>query len=120
MIDVLAMARLAEAADGVAALDEATLLAVRNRADAVRVWGDVRGFGLLVGEELSLLVMPHERGTGLGRRLLLQAPPDARLAWSHGDHPAARALAACACSRCNTRAATATSLKTQKPLPLPA
>ena len=94
MIDVLAMARLAEAADGVASLDEATRLAVRNRPDTVQVWGDVRGFGLLIGEELSLLAMPHERGTGLGRRLLLQAPAEARLAWSHGDHPAARALAA--------------------------
>jgi len=94
VIDVLAMARLAEAADGVAALDEATGLAVRNRPETVQVWGDVRGFGLLIGDELTLLVMPHERSTGLGRRLLLQAPAQAHRAWSHGDHPAARALAA--------------------------
>ena len=94
MLDVLAMARLAEAADGVSSLDEATTLAIRNHPEMARIWGDVRGFGLLIGEELTLLVMPHERGTGLGRRLLLQAPEEARRAWSHGDHPAARALAA--------------------------
>ncbi|WGL52069.1 mycothiol synthase [Nocardioides sp. BP30] len=94
MLDIPALARLTEAADGVAPLDESTLLAVRHRPDSVRVWGDNRGFGLLHGDELSLVVLPHERGTGLGRRLLLQAPDGARLAWSHGDHPAARALAA--------------------------
>ena len=90
----LLLARLAEAADGVAPLDEATLLAVRNRPESLTVWGDGRGFGLVQGSELSLLVLPHERGTGLGRRLLLSAPDEATLAWSHGDHPAARALAA--------------------------
>lgn len=94
MLDIAALARLTEAADGVAPLDEATLLAVRHRPETVQVWGDQRGFGLLHGAELSLVVLPHERGTGLGRRLLLQAPVEARLAWSHGDHPAARALAA--------------------------
>lgn len=94
MLDVLSLARLTEAADGVAPLDEATVLAVRHRPEAVTVWGDARGFGLVHGDELSLVVLPHERGTGLGRRLLLLAPETARSAWSHGDHPAARALAA--------------------------
>jgi len=94
MLDVEGLARLTEAADGVAPLDEATLLEVRNRPEAVTVWGDARGFGLVHGDELSLVVLPHERGTGLGRRLLLLAPETATLAWSHGDHPAARALAA--------------------------
>jgi mycothiol synthase len=93
MLDVVSLARLAEAADGIAPLDEATLLAVRHHPDTVQVWGDSRGFGLLHGSELSLLVLPHERGTGLGTRLLVQAPDSASLAWSHGDHPAARALA---------------------------
>jgi len=94
MLDVVGLARLTEAADGVAPLDEATLLAVRNRPEAVTVWGDERGFGLVHGDELSLVVLPDARGTGLGRHLLLLAPETATLAWSHGDHPAARALAA--------------------------
>jgi len=93
-LDVVGLARLTEATDGVSPLDEATLLAVRNRPEAVTVWGDARGFGLVHGDELSLVVLPHERGAGLGRRLLLLAPETATLAWSHGDHPAARALAA--------------------------
>lgn len=94
MLDVVRMADLTRAADGVDPLDEATRLAVRHHPDETRVWGDVRGFGLLVGDELSLVVLPHQRGTGLGRRLLLEAPAEATSAWSHGDHPAARALAA--------------------------
>ena len=91
---MIALARLAEAADGVAPLDEATLMTLRNHPDEASVWGDVRGFGVLIDASLSLVVMPHERGVGLGRRLLLQAPDGATSAWSHGDHPAAAALAA--------------------------
>ena len=89
------MAAHAEAADGIAPLDEATLLALRHRPDDVLIWGDYRGFGLLAGTELSLLVMPASRGTGLGRQLYLRLPDGAepRTAWSHGDHPAAAALA---------------------------
>lgn len=95
-MDVVGIARAAEAADGVAPLDEATLLALRHRASDVAVWGDERGVGLLVGSELSLVVLPSERGAGLGARLLDAAPlPDRSVtAWSHGDHPAAAALAA--------------------------
>lgn len=93
---VVALARSAEAADGVAPLDEATLLTLQHHPDRMRTWGDHRGFGLLIGDELSLLVAPQERGTGLGRRLLRgQDLPEGGLhAWSHGDHPAAAALAA--------------------------
>jgi len=94
MLDIVALARVAESADGVAPFDEATLLAVRNRPEAVTVWGDERGFGLAYGDELALLVMPGERGAGLGRELMRLVPETATLAWSHGDHPAARALAA--------------------------
>ncbi|MEP9382431.1 mycothiol synthase [Nocardioides sp. KR10-350] len=100
MIDVTGIASLTAAADGVAPLDEATLLTVRHHPERVRTWGDNRGFGLLVGRELSLVVLPHHRGTGLGTRLLAEAPlpeptPDGPVtAWSHGDHPAAAALAA--------------------------
>jgi mycothiol synthase len=89
------MAAHAESADGVAPLDEATLLALRHHPDRVRLWGDYRGFGLVDGDELALLVMPASRGTGLGRQLYLRTPADAdpHTAWSHGDHPAAAALA---------------------------
>lgn len=95
-MDVVGIARTAEAADGVAPLDEATLLALRHRPAEVTVWGDERGVGLLVGSELSLVVLPDRRGAGLGSALLDSAPlPDRSLtAWSHGDHPAAAALAA--------------------------
>jgi len=95
-MDVVGIARAAEAADGVAPLDEATLLALRHRPGEVTVWGDDRGVGLLVGSELSLVVVPAERGAGLGSALLEAAPlPSGEVAaWSHGDHPAARALAA--------------------------
>jgi len=97
---VIALARSAEAADGVAPLDEATLLTLEHHPDRASIWGDTRGFGLLIGDELTLLVAPHERGSGLGRRLLRERelpgdPEGTRLsAWSHGDHPAASALAA--------------------------
>ena len=77
-----------------APLDEATLLTLRHHPERVTTWGDNRGFGLLVDRELSLLVLPHHRGTGLGKRLLREAPEGPLTAWSHGDHPAAAALAA--------------------------
>lgn len=98
-MDVMAIARAAEEADGVAPLDEATLLTLRHRPAEVAVWGDERGVGLLAGSDLSLVVLPEHRGTGLGSALLDAAPlPDRSVspvtAWSHGDHPAARALAA--------------------------
>ena len=99
---VLAIAKATEAYDGVAPLDEATLLTLRNRPEDATIWGDVRGFGLLVSTgsategELSLVVLTQHRGVGLGRQLLLRAPslPAGTTAWSHGDNPAAAALAA--------------------------
>lgn len=52
----------------------------------------------LIGQgELEFVVDPEWRGTGIGsailREILDNAPPRL-LAWAHGDHPAARALAA--------------------------
>jgi mycothiol synthase len=89
------IARAAEAADGAAPLDEATLLTLRNHPDRVRSWVRDEGFALLVGDELSLVVHPDSRGQGIGRDLLESAlSPDPVRAWSHGDHPAAAALAA--------------------------
>jgi mycothiol synthase len=96
VVDVIGIARLAEAADGLAPLDEATLMTLHHHPDRAQSWGDDRGFGLLIGDELSLVVAPEDRGAGLGTRLLTeQSLPDGPLsAWSHGDHPAAAALAA--------------------------
>ncbi|WP_406026847.1 mycothiol synthase [Nocardioides sp. NBC_00850] len=93
---VLAIAKATEAYDGVAPLDEATLLTLRNRPEDATIWGDVRGFGLMIGTELSLVVLTQHRGVGLGRQLLLRAPALApgTTAWSHGDNPAAARLAA--------------------------
>src|SRR5689334_23106518 len=85
----------AEAADGAAPLDEATLLTLRNHPDRVRSWVQDDGFALLIGTDLSVVVHPDARGRGLGRALLDDALPahGEVQAWSHGDHPAAAALA---------------------------
>ncbi|MQW78081.1 mycothiol synthase [Nocardioides sp. dk4132] len=96
------IAREAEAADGAAPLDEATWRALRH-PERVAAWEREDGFALLVGEELSLVVRPSARRRGVGRELLsavlAEASPEARgrgplLAWSHGNHPGAAALAA--------------------------
>ena len=89
-------AAAAEAADGAAPLDEATWLTLRHHPDRVRCWQRDRGFALVVGDDLSLVVHPDARGRGAGTRLLdsvLAARPGRLSAWSHGDHPAAAALA---------------------------
>lgn len=44
------MARLVEVVDGVAPLDEATLLILRNHPSDAISWGDVWGFGLFKRE----------------------------------------------------------------------
>lgn len=84
----------AEAVDGAAPLDEATWRALRHRPESVRSWVREDGFALVIGEELSLVVRPEARGRGIGTALLGEALPDGPVsAWSHGDHPAAAALA---------------------------
>jgi mycothiol synthase len=91
---VAAIAAEAEAADGAAPLDEATWRALRHRPDTVSSWGSDDGFALLIGGELTLVVRPGARGRGIGSALLAEAlPPGPVSAWSHGDHPAAAALA---------------------------
>ncbi len=75
------------------------------RAGRATVVGDERGVAVVRDGELELVVGLEERGRGLGTALVTQvlgtdggaAPvvgPAPRLAWAHGDHPAARALAA--------------------------
>lgn len=90
---IAAIAREAEEADGAAPLDEATWRALKHRPGDVRSWSHDDGFALLVGGELSLVVRPAARGRGIGTALLAQVPPGGLTAWSHGDHPAAAALA---------------------------
>ncbi|GAB7002787.1 mycothiol synthase [Nocardioides sp. AN3] len=99
MEDVLAIAHEAEAVDGVAPLDEATLLTVRHRPDRVRAWTEPDGFALLIGDEVSVVVRPGARGRGIGSRLLTSLLEEehagqALVAWSHGGSPAAESLAA--------------------------
>ncbi len=111
----------AEAADGSAPVDEAGLLRLRHRGldgSTLLVAGDpVAGFAWVRGPddgpddaaEVDLVVAPGSRGRGIGAALARSAldavdgrvtggvagPATGRVtAWSHGNHPAAAALAA--------------------------
>jgi mycothiol synthase len=84
----------ATSADGHAPLNEAALLTLANHGLAgADLYVDPDGFALLRGGDLDLVVAPAARGQGRGRALL-EAAAGAESAWSHGDHPAAQALAA--------------------------
>ena len=70
------------------------------RAGRATVIGDERGVAVVRDGELEVVVAREARGHGLGTALVTQAltpqagaGPVPRLAWAHGDHPAARALA---------------------------
>ncbi|WP_341924241.1 mycothiol synthase [Nocardioides psychrotolerans] len=92
------IAAAAEIVDGASAVDEATWRALRHHPERVRSWVEESGFALLIADEVTLVVSPEDRGRGVGRRLLTQVlhthGEGRLLAWSHGDHPAAAALAA--------------------------
>jgi mycothiol synthase len=79
-------------------LDEAAHLLLKNHGlDGVVGTVQRRGFALVHDGALDLAVVPEARGQGLGGMLLDEVLPDASgplSAWSHGDHPAAAALAA--------------------------
>ncbi len=81
--------------DHAAPIDENTTMALR--AGILRGEATDQGLALWNGTDLTLVVRPSERGRGHGTRLLgaaLAAAPSGRLtAWSHGNHPAAAALA---------------------------
>lgn len=97
-MDLTAILADAEAADGTAPVEESVLLTLKHHPDRVRDWRSDDGVALLVGTELSLVVRPAARGRGHGRalleRVLTEAGGRELTAWSHSDHPAARALAA--------------------------
>ena len=94
--DIEQIAAAAEEADGAAPLDEATWLALRHHPERVRRWESEHGFALVIGDEVTLVVHPDARARGEGAALLdgvLTEVVGPLSAWSHGDHPAAAALA---------------------------
>lgn len=98
------VAAAAAAADGAEPLDEAALLALRHRGleGSTLFAAGADGFAWVHGPEsepsVELVVAPAARGRGVGAALaaaVVEAHPDVPLsAWSHGNHPAAAALAA--------------------------
>jgi mycothiol synthase len=86
--------------DGQDPLNEAAELSLKQQGllSGARLWiGDgSRGFALSREGSLDLAVLPEARGSGLGARLAYAAltHTEVHSAWSHGDHPAARRLAA--------------------------
>jgi mycothiol synthase len=83
--------------DGQDPLDEATQLRLKHHGLAGgELWlAGVEGFALTHAGTLDLAVAPDARGRGLGGELAATTLDDGRpvTAWSHGDHPAAAALA---------------------------
>lgn len=78
-------------------LDEAALLHLKHHGlDGTSAWVTEHGFALRRAGSLDLAVAPDARGQGLGSALARAALTGTGpvTAWSHGDHPAARALAA--------------------------
>ena len=90
---VRSVADAAADADGAAPLDEAAWLSLRAGDDGWHGVVTESGFVLSHGEDLHLVVHPEARGHGLATSLLHDVEGPAK-AWSHGDHPAAAALAA--------------------------
>lgn len=90
---IKAVADAATAEDGVEPLDEATWLALRAGAEGWQVTATDVSFALSHGEEHHLVVHPEARRRGLATTLVSELRGPAQ-AWSHGDHPAAAALAA--------------------------
>ncbi|WP_053206171.1 mycothiol synthase [Jiangella muralis] len=109
LAEVTALAERARAADGVAPFSDDLFPAARSGATMAALTspvGDGPGSGELAGAAYAarqgdrlaaeLVVDPARRGLGLGGALLadlLGAVPGELWLWSHGDHPAAAALA---------------------------
>jgi mycothiol synthase len=82
--------------DGAEPLDEASLLALRHGLGSSSMWvADDSGFAWRHADALDVVVEPKARGRGVGAALAAVAvAADGPLsAWSHGNHPAAAALA---------------------------
>ena len=93
-LDLIAdISAAAEVEDGAAALDEATWRALKHHGETAQSWVGDGGFALVIGDQLSLVVRPDSRGRGVATALLADLPSGPLSAWSHGDHPAAAALA---------------------------
>ena len=101
-----AVVAAAAEADGAEPLNEAALLALRHRglegsmlftAGTDGTDGFAWVHGSPGGQEVHLVVAPAARGGGVGTALasaVMSAQPEGSLgAWSHGNHPAAAALA---------------------------
>lgn len=83
-------------ADGTDPVDEAVTLRLKHHGLAgTGAWVVPEAFALRHEGSLDLAVAPSSRGQGLGAALgaLAVAEPGPLTAWSHGDHPAAAALA---------------------------
>ncbi|GAB3612086.1 GNAT family N-acetyltransferase [Humibacter ginsengisoli] len=100
MADALAVADAALRHDGTDPFNEQTRLDLASGRRAVHVarhGGDPVAAAATGNGELDLVVEPGARGRGVGTALLESLLPELEpdvSAWSHGDHPAARALAA--------------------------
>jgi mycothiol synthase len=82
--------------DGTDPVDEAVALRLKHHGLAgAGAWVSGEGFALRHEGALDLAVDPSSRGKGVGGALgaLAVAEPGPLTAWSHGDHPAAAALA---------------------------
>ncbi len=91
------ISRASTDADGSDPLDEGAWRRLRLHADELEVTLEPgAGFAVVDGGLLHLVVAPERRQEGIGTRLLAQALGERAgpwQAWSHGDHPAAAALA---------------------------
>jgi mycothiol synthase len=94
---VLALRRAAEKADGSPPLSEQTVLRLGDAGVHLLVGDGRDGYGHVDPDGVAeLVVAPGSRGRGLGRaltRAALRAADGKLEVWSHGDHPAAAALA---------------------------